>query len=149
MPVQVTRHPAIRVVRRMAGEAALRLATDAGAGSILAVAIIAAVLVATTAVLPVTAVLVAHRQASSAADASALAAADAAVGIQPGAPCVLADAVAVENGATVDGCRLDGVVATVTTTVAVATFRLSATATAGPPGMADGSSAGPSSPTGD
>jgi secretion/DNA translocation related TadE-like protein len=106
---------------------------ERGAGSLLAVGIVAALAVAITVLLPfVLAVPVKHR-VKDAADAAALAAADAAVGLVPGVPCDLAAAVAEGNRASVLACRVDGLVATVTTGVTLLGIPITATSTAGPP----------------
>lgn len=111
-----------------------RIWETAGAGSILAVAAIAAVLSLAAMLLPLFTVLSARSAASSAADAAALAAADIAIGILPGVPCVAAGAVAAENGATLTDCDSDGAVVTVRVFVSVLGLQVAARATAGPPG---------------
>jgi secretion/DNA translocation related TadE-like protein len=106
---------------------------DRGAGSVLAVAIVAAMVCVAAILIPLYAVL-AHKQAvGGAADAAALAAADVRVGILPGEPCAVAARVASANGFDLGSCRLDGLVVTVTVRTSVAGFPLGATATAGPP----------------
>jgi secretion/DNA translocation related TadE-like protein len=83
--------------------------------------------------LPLSTVYLARESLSAAADAAALAAADAAVGITPGYPCEAARAAATANGGQLTGCDLDGLVATVTVTGSILGFTLTARATAGPP----------------
>lgn len=86
---------------------------DRGAGSVLAIAIIAAILGVCAVLLPLaTAVVVRHR-AAAAADAAALAGADAASGWRAGAPCEAAARLAAQNGATLSRCEVEGVVVTV------------------------------------
>ncbi|WP_394770199.1 Rv3654c family TadE-like protein [Lacisediminihabitans sp.] len=113
---------------------------ESGSGSVLGVAVVAAVIAVATLMVPVVGALAAVGQGWAAADASALAAADVAVGIQPGIPCESAAAVAASNGARLDGCVVDGAVVTVSVEVAVVGFRLSIRATAGPPGGTGGHS---------
>ncbi|MBX3091154.1 MAG: helicase [Cryobacterium sp.] len=105
---------------------------ERGAGSILAVALVAAIIACLVLVAPLCSVLVARARATGAADASALAAADAARGILPGIPCRVAASVARENKATLSGCRADGVIVTVKVSVTVFGLPVSARATAGP-----------------
>lgn len=87
-------------------------------------------------VLPVHAVLVARHAVAAAADAAALAAADAASGFVPGHPCAVAARVAEANGASVRGCDIDGLVATVSVGRTILGLALSEQATAGPAGSA-------------
>lgn len=108
--------------------------SERGSGSILAVAIIAALLALVSLLLPLWIVLAAKQRVSGAADAAALAAADVAVGILPGVPCEAAASVAKANGAKLNGCGLDGAIVTVRSSVTVLGFDVSARATAGPPG---------------
>ena len=106
--------------------------SDDGAGSILAVALIAAVLSLTALVLPLQFALARSQALAGAADAAALAAADTLSGAVAGSPCDQAAVVAHANGAEVDACALDGLVATVRVVGSVIGFRVTATATAGP-----------------
>lgn len=112
---------------------AARFESDRGAGSILAVAVLATVVATLLLVAPLCRVLVVRAQLSGAADAAALASADVARGIFPGVPCVMASSVAQANGAFLTDCRADGVIVTVRVSDAVLGFTVSATATAGPP----------------
>jgi secretion/DNA translocation related TadE-like protein len=107
---------------------------DDGAGSVLAVAVIGAVLAMTVLLVPLYTVLAARVRAEGAADAAALAAADVAIGIAPGIPCAVAAAVAEANGATVTECHADGVIVTVGVSTTVLGFPVRSAATAGPPG---------------
>lgn len=68
-----------------------------------------------------------------AADASALAAADVAVGIVPGFACEQAAAVASANGARLAQCETDGLIVTVVASRPFLGLTITATATAGPP----------------
>ena len=99
----------------------------------LALATVAALAVSTTVVLPFVLLIPVKHRVKDAADAAALAAADVAIGLAPGAPCDLAAAVAEGNGASVLACRVDGLVATVTAGVTVLSLPITATSTAGPP----------------
>jgi secretion/DNA translocation related TadE-like protein len=87
-------------------------------------------------VLPVYAALAARHSVAAAADAAALAAADVASGLVPGHPCDVARRVAAANGASVELCAVDGLVATVTVGRTILGFPLSERATAGPAGSA-------------
>ena len=101
----------------------------------LAVAIIAAVLLLFSLLLPLVAVLSVYQRVMGAADAAALAAADVAVGIRSGSPCEVAAAVAAANTTRLHGCLVDDSTATVRVTASVLGFEVSARATAGrPPG---------------
>lgn len=106
---------------------------DAGSGSVLAVGVAAAVLCLAVVVVPLYAVLAARSSVAGAADAAALAAADARVGAVSGYPCVRASEVAAANDAMVTACTVDGLVVTVTVTRWITGFQLFGTATAGPP----------------
>jgi secretion/DNA translocation related TadE-like protein len=106
---------------------------DRGAGSVLAVAIVASLVCVMVMLLPLYSVLSHKQRLAGAADAAALAAADARVGILAGEPCELAREVAAGNGADVASCRLDGLVVTVEVRASIAGFAVGATATAGPP----------------
>lgn len=107
---------------------------DRGSGSILGVAVIAAVVALVSLALPLYMVLAARAAVSGAADAAALAAADTAVGLASGVPCEAAAFVASANGAQLDTCSADGLVLTVSVSRTVLGFRVAAIATAGPPG---------------
>lgn len=110
-----------------------RGADERGAGSVLAVAIVGALVCVTAMVVPLYSVLSRKQGLAGAADAAALAAADARVGILAGEPCDLARSVAAANGADLASCRLDGLVVTVAVSATTAGFAVGATATAGPP----------------
>ena len=77
--------------------------------------------------------LAVRQRTISAADAAALAAADVLLGAAPGEPCRVASNVAERNGATLEGCELDGYVATVSTRASWAGIPITARSTAGPP----------------
>lgn len=112
-----------------------RVLRDQGSGSILAVAIVAAMLGLIALSTPLYAVLSAKQRAASAADASALAAASVALGIVPGIPCAAAASLATANRASLTRCEVDGAIVTVRLSVPILGFDVSATATAGPAGV--------------
>ncbi len=105
---------------------------DRGAGSILAIPLVAAILSTLFLLIPFCSVLVARAVVTGAADAAALAAADVAIGIEPGIPCEMASRVAEANGAELRECLADGVIVTVRVSTAIFGFPVSSTATAGP-----------------
>ena len=76
---------------------------------------------------------VAGQRLASAADAGALAAADAASGAVTGIPCDRAAEVAGTFGAVVAACDLDELVATITVSLRVGPVAARASARAGPP----------------
>lgn len=106
--------------------------TDRGSGSILAVGSIAALCAATAIVLPFCAALPVKHRIKNAADAAALAAADVAVGLIPGAACEVAARVTDANGATLRRCQIDGLFVTVTAASSVLGLPIAATSSAGP-----------------
>ena len=106
---------------------------ERGAGSILAVALVAGMLCLAALCTPLLAALPALQRAAGAADAAALAAADVASGALPGIPCEAAARVARANGVTLGRCEVDGIVATTTVGVRVAGVEIAASATAGSP----------------
>lgn len=108
-------------------------AGERGAGTILVVAIIGAVMTITGVALPLSSVLVVRQRVAGAADAAALAAADVVVGRLPGEPCALASSVAEANRATLMACTVDGLVVTVRTSASALGMAVAGTATAGPP----------------
>lgn len=111
---------------------------DRGASTVLAVAIIATMLSVIIALTPLFLSLIERNRLTGAADAAALAAADIAVGREPGVPCEKAREVAAANDAHVTTCIVDGVIVTVRVASRHPStgvpFHLDATATAGPPG---------------
>jgi secretion/DNA translocation related TadE-like protein len=107
-------------------------ADDAGAGGVLALAIVAAVIALTFTAIALGAALVARQRVVAAADASALAAADALLGAHPGAPCGLAAEVAAAHRVALIGCELHGAEALVTTGAEFAGLPIRAESRAGP-----------------
>lgn len=77
--------------------------------------------------------LVQRQRIVGAADAAALAAADAASGAVAGEPCALAQRVAAAAGGRLERCRLDGLVASVRVSGSALGTTLTASARAGPP----------------
>jgi secretion/DNA translocation related TadE-like protein len=112
----------------------VRLTPEQGSGSILGLAIVGSVGALTMLTIPLCVGLGIRERVGSAADASALAAADVATGLYPGVPCDWARSVAAANGATVSACAVDGLIVTVRTQTTFLGLSLVATATAGPPG---------------
>lgn len=92
---------------------------EEGSGTVLALGIVAVLLIMTVTVAGLIGVVSANRRASSAADLSALAAADAYRGLAPGDPCEVAKEWAVKNGARLEACIFPDRPETVEVTVAV------------------------------
>lgn len=106
---------------------------DRGSGTILTIAIVACIVALTAMTIPLYSALVLRQAVAGAADAAALAAADAAVGIVAGFPCEVAGRVAAANGAALDACEVDGLIVTVVTSRSMLGIPVTAAATAGPP----------------
>ena len=92
---------------------------EEGSGTVLALAIIAALLVLTVVIAGLIGVVSANRRASAAADLSALAAADAYRGLTEGDPCAVAADLAERHGAHLESCTFPNRPETVEVTVAV------------------------------
>ncbi|WP_157428746.1 Rv3654c family TadE-like protein [Agromyces salentinus] len=109
-----------------------------GAASIVAVGIVGALVLLTTLTLGAISTYADVRRAAGAADASALAAADAASGAIIGTPCDVATRLAARNGGRLVSCAVDGAVSVVVVAVASAIPGIEpvASARAGPPGSA-------------
>ncbi|MFD4422618.1 Rv3654c family TadE-like protein [Agromyces sp. NPDC058484] len=107
---------------------------DRGAASVLALGIVGAVVGLTAMVVPTATVFVISQRVANAADAAALAAADALSGAVPGVPCELAAQTSARNGAMLTSCETVGPDATVTVVSSSLGMELSASARAGPPG---------------
>jgi secretion/DNA translocation related TadE-like protein len=114
-----------------------RLRDDTGSGSVLALAMIGALLALTTALVPTIAILGVSQSVQNAADAAALAAADAVSGAVTGVPCERAAETARMNGAALTSCEIDGLVVTVRVDRRIAGLTVPSVSRAGPPG--DGS----------
>ncbi len=106
---------------------------ERGSGSVLAVALVGTVALLTSLSLPLYMGLAMRQAVAAAADAAALAAADVAVGIVAGYPCETARRVAAANGASLEECELDGLVATVSASRSILGIPVVSYATAGPP----------------
>lgn len=115
------------------GRAELRSPRDAGAGSIVVVAITAVFALLAALVVPIAGAFGAQQRADAAADAAALAAADTLSGRVPGYPCENAARLAAENGAELSACETSDLIATVAVSVRYLGFDLRARARAGPP----------------
>jgi secretion/DNA translocation related TadE-like protein len=109
---------------------------ECGSGSVLTVGIVGVLVIAVATVLPLYIGMSVRQSVIAAADASALAAADVAVGIIPGVPCEIAATVAIGNSAVLTSCIFDGLVVTVSTQRDFLGLALRAEATAGPPSRA-------------
>ncbi|MEG2577592.1 MULTISPECIES: Rv3654c family TadE-like protein [Actinomycetes] len=97
------------------------LRSEQGSGTVMATALVVVALLIAGAVLAWVAATRAAMQAASAADLSALAAADTARGLRPGDPCTVAALLAESNGALLAACTVepDGQSVRVTTNVPV------------------------------
>ena len=113
------------------------LESSTGSASVLAVAIVAAMLLVVASVLPLYIGLSVRQSVIGAADSAALAAADVAVGLVPGVPCEAAEQIVTVNGAVLTGCVADGLVITVSADRSFLGLSLRAVATAGPPGSGE------------
>ena len=109
---------------------------DRGSGAIAALAVVAASVALTALVIPLAVVLTARAGLEGAADAAALAAADATTGVVPGEPCEVAARVARADGGSLERCEVDGLVVTVRVEASVGALGVRADATAGPAGAA-------------
>jgi secretion/DNA translocation related TadE-like protein len=116
---------------------------EEGAGSVLAVGIVAVVVAAAGLVMPLAVVLDARQRAAAAADASALAASDTALGWSPGQPCAAADRVAAATGVQVTRCVVRETTVRVETAAEALGFPIAAAAVAGPRRDSEGSARAP------
>ena len=116
---------------RRCGDASV--ASDTGAGSVLGLALLGALVVLALAAVGLGGALAERQRVIGAADNTALAAADAARGLVPGSPCPVAEQVAEANRTQLHACEVDGYVVTVEVGASVAGVLLRARATAGPP----------------
>jgi secretion/DNA translocation related TadE-like protein len=112
--------------------AALRRALDErGAGGVLALALIATTIVVALSAVSLGAALAARQRLVAAADASALAAADALLGAVSGEPCELAAEVAAAHRVALVACSLEGAEARVTVGMSVLGLSTAAESRAG------------------
>jgi len=107
---------------------------ERGSGSVLAVAVLGAVTIASGAAVLGFGALAAQQGVQAAADAAALAAADTLSGRDAGYPCENADRAAMLDEASVTACDADGLVAVVGVSRGWGRLVLTARARAGPPG---------------
>jgi len=110
-----------------------RLRNDRGAGTVLALALVLAVVAVGLSGVGLAAALTARQRVIGAADLAALAAADAASGAIGGVPCDIAAGVARANAARLTGCEMDGLVVSVTVAGSFAGIPVVAHSRAGPP----------------
>lgn len=106
---------------------------ERGSGTILGLALVAAILLTVGTAIPALGGLVARGQAAGAADAAALGGADVASGAAAGSICETARAIAAANRATLDECTVDGLLVTVSARVEWLGLSVSARSRAGPP----------------
>jgi secretion/DNA translocation related TadE-like protein len=106
---------------------------EGGSGTVLGLAVIGSILAVVAVSLPLYIGLSIKQSLLGAADASALAGADVAIGIAGGSPCAVASRVASANDAILDQCAVDGLVVTVRAKRDFLGLELTASATAGPP----------------
>jgi secretion/DNA translocation related TadE-like protein len=107
--------------------------SDRGAGAVLALAIVAAVVVLGLSGIGLAGGLAARQRVIGASDLAALAAADAASGAASGDPCGVAARVATAGGGRLASCRVDGLVVDVTVVGSFSGIPLTAHSRAGPP----------------
>ena len=106
---------------------------DRGAGAVLALAIIAAVVTIGLFGVGLAAAMSARQRVIGVSDLAALAAADAASGAVAGLPCEVASRVAAGAGARLEACQVDGLVVDVTAGARFAGIPITARSRAGPP----------------
>ncbi|WP_162940254.1 Rv3654c family TadE-like protein [Gryllotalpicola protaetiae] len=111
-----------------------RLRRERGSGSVLAVAVLGAIVLVSGAAVLGLGALAAQQGVQAAADAGALAAADTLSGRNAGYPCENAARAAALDQASITSCETDGLVAVVAASRGWSRFELSARARAGPPG---------------
>lgn len=107
---------------------------ERGAGTVVALGLGLAIVAVLMLAVPLSAALVTRHAVAGAADAAALAAADAASGLVPGYPCETAARVAAANGVVLASCTVDGLVATVSLSRGILGLAITERATAGPTG---------------
>jgi secretion/DNA translocation related TadE-like protein len=106
---------------------------DEGAGTALAVAVVAAVVVLFALLATVAVVLDAHRRVEATADAAALAGADTALGNATGLPCARAAGITAAAGLRLDRCEQRDTLVRVRASTSVLGLPFVAEAVAGPP----------------
>ncbi|WP_460567286.1 Rv3654c family TadE-like protein [Humibacter soli] len=108
------------------------LAGERGSASVAVIGLLAALLAVSVAAVGVCGLLATKQHVSAAADAAALAAADAASGRVEGYPCDRAGRAAGLNGASLLSCQVDGLVVVVSAGATVAGVPITVWARAGP-----------------
>jgi hypothetical protein len=106
---------------------------DHGAGTALALALVAAVVTVSALLFGVAVALDAHRRVVATADAAALAGADTALGNATGLPCARAAGMVAAAALRLDGCAQRGTLVRVRVSTSVLGVALGAVAVAGPP----------------
>jgi secretion/DNA translocation related TadE-like protein len=106
-------------------------------GAALSLGVVAVAASLTVGLATVGSAAVVGQRLAGAADAAALAAADAASGAVSGVPCERAAQIAEASNATLTGCELDGLLATVAVSARFIGLVATASARAGPPPSAD------------
>ncbi|CAN5400989.1 hypothetical protein BH10ACT6_BH10ACT6_15440 [soil metagenome] len=106
---------------------------DRGAGAVLVLAIVAAVVVLGLSAVGLAGGLAARQRVIGASDLAALAAADAASGAVAGDPCEVAARVLTAGEARLESCHVDGLDVTVTAVGTYSGVPLTARSRAGPP----------------
>jgi len=111
----------------------VRLRDERGAGTVLALALVMAVITVGVSGAGLAAALTTRQRVIGAADLAALAAADAASGAIGGVPCDIAAGVATANGTRLNACETRGLVVSVTVIGSFAGIPVEASSRAGPP----------------
>lgn len=111
----------------------MRSADDAGAGSALIIGLVSVVCIAGATVLGASQAFVRAQQLTSAADAAALAAADAQLGWAPDDPCVVAERVATAHRVRLSTCVAEGLSMVVRVEASILGLTVVRSARAGPP----------------
>jgi len=106
---------------------------DAGTGGVLALALVAATVLVALAVLTLGSALAVRQRVIAAADAGALAAADALLGVVADDPCRLAREVAAAHRVAFAGCVVEGAEVVVTMRADAAGLPIQVSSRAGPP----------------
>ena len=106
---------------------------DAGAGSVLAIGLVGAVIAGFLLAAAAGVVLEAHQRVVSSADAAALAGADVELGAATGLPCAAAAVMAVQADVRLDRCAVRGPLVLVRLSTSALGVPLVAEALAGPP----------------
>ncbi|MHA7987358.1 Rv3654c family TadE-like protein [Rathayibacter sp. CAU 1779] len=122
-----------RFGRRCSSGARISGPSERGSSTILTVGLLAALVLTSLGALGACALLAEKQHVEAAADAAALAAADAASGRVAGVPCERASRAAQLNSAAIDGCDVDGAIVEVTAVGSWGGVPITVRARAGPP----------------